>query len=224
MVRQLTVPIMVAAIAAGCTTPASVVEPTPERISIAAQFVDAQGNPIASLADTSGMFLATGAIAGSLWGAAPVTIQSVPIKDLSHIELDIRTVENGGASHAGPIAQLASAAGVTMTPAETRFARVSLLLYGTAALRDRWTDSVSVDDATIKMVLAYFDRPCRFTGVIRPSGEVKRTVTYDVNVDKAGVRWISLVPVGPNAYLAQTASTSTAVKILLTPMASIVRK
>ena len=81
-------------------------------------------------------------------------------------------------------------AGLSVEPANTRFARISagFMKKGAPAsgMAAGFINAYSYDP----MTLFYFDRPCHVTGTISGDPGAQWPITYDADVKKAGLTWL----------------------------------
>jgi hypothetical protein len=59
------------------------------------------------------------------------------------------------------------------------------------------------------MILFYFDRPCRVTGMTYGDHGAPSPITYDVNVKRAGLTWLVAIPQESGGTIVLVANEST---------------
>jgi hypothetical protein len=138
-----------------------------------------------------------GAIAGATAGLPNGTLQTARISPQSTIQIDLRALE-AAVEHQATTMTNAAAAYLEVTPADTKFARVSTMPvwdrgadYGGAA---GFLDS---DDLKARIGLMFVDRPCRIIGTVPSKSGMKRVI-FDATFTQKGLHWIVNTPLGPD--------------------------
>lgn len=198
----------ITAFASGCTTtriPVHAEVPIhAERDStlIEIRFEDKNGDRVSVGNRPTDSSLVLGAIAGSIGGNASQTLQVVRIGTLPSVQINLNALETAAAENAKPQVASFVQTGLHIDPVDTRFLRVSTLL---ASPGDSYVGFIDPESKN-ELLLMYFDRPCRVTGVA--AGEVDGemlTLTYDVTVKTAGLVWIVRSSSGSNGFVARVA-------------------
>ncbi len=178
----------------GCSTTSNPSIKTPSSESsflIPIKVVDADGHEFPKKAGPSGLMFAMGAIAGSISGN-PGRVIWVDIQDAGFVQLDLTSLSTLS-RQARPIVTHEGSS-LRVTPAETRFARLSTQAQTrTNSLHDytEFSDSETGDG----LVLVYFDRPCRLSGRATDFGRTpdeKLLFDYDVEVSFVGWTWLEI--------------------------------
>ena len=190
--------VSLAAVLAACTAP-SRLSSDADSISVAVRFVNAVGDPILADDRPAEVSLLLGAIKGEIAGSQNRTLQTVRIAKLPAIEINFKSLSSAIGQQASTLTSSGSAAGLQVTPADTKFARVSTFLKwrewsGRPSLNIGFADP---DDDSSTLTLVYFDRPCRLTGTVnRLNFGEKTKFSYDVTIEKAGLSWLITIPMG----------------------------
>jgi len=107
--------------------------------------------------------------------------------------------------------------GVSVQPADTRFARVSVgfLKQGSPAkgMFVGFVDAYSYDP----MSLFYFDRPCHVTGMTAGDRGTPSPITYDADVKKAGFTWLVAIEQQSGGEIVVVANASTPKMVVAAP-------
>jgi len=195
------------AMLAACTAPSRLPAGS-DSISVAVRFVNSAGDPILADDRPVDASLLLGAIAGEIAGSQNRTLQTVRIAELPTIEINLRSLSSAIGQQAATLTSSGVAAGLQVTPADTKFTRVSTFLKwrkwrGRHSLQIGFADP---DDDSSTLTLVYFDRPCRLTGTVERlyRGE-KETFVYDVTIEKAGLSWLITIPKGSTESVVRVA-------------------
>lgn len=196
-------------IVAGCATPGRSPNPATARILLEARVVNTFGDSVASENRHADPTLALGAIPGDIRGGPSRTLQFVHMSDSPVIAINAEALSVKMRTELSRETDEFLISGLSVEPADTRFARVSVGLmkkgapaYGMAA---GFINANSYDP----MTLFYFDRPCRVTGMTSGDHEGPSPITYDADVKRAGLTWLVAIPQESGGAIVLVANEST---------------
>lgn len=177
---------------AACATPADhgAVAPAEQRNTKALKtaMLDAGGEPVDAPANQWDLQVSLRAIPGA-FGGAPFATHSmlIPIHIGESFALPMSELEASMTQLAQRASEQTVASGISVEPADTRFARVATFFYDSGSGRDvmgaGFLDAVTRETVT----LSYFDRPCKVRGTVR-EGALQISVAMDVPA--AGFHWV----------------------------------
>jgi hypothetical protein len=164
----------------------------PQTVTFQPTYLDSDRNPVTDASLPEVLSLRMAVIAGDVAGAAstePVFWFDVRIGESARLRLSQKKTAIDAA--AAPLTKAAADAGLAITPADTRIARLATIttsagdpgksIGGTGFL------GAAAGDA---LLMVYFDRPCTLSGVARRRGSM---VTYNIEIATSGVHLIRLV-------------------------------
>ena len=191
---------LVALILCGCAAAPSSTAPTQNLglsgLRIEPQFVGADGTPVGSEALPHQPLFAFRLKPGSLFGVSVFsTVELERLDKDRQLAIDLNAWLEVAARRSLPASDSRVSGGVRISPAETRFAQVSPLVYAQdAGQHDEQLGlrSYFVDAGGQAANLIYFDRACKLEGTFHPNSG-RRTVTVDIKIAGRGFYLLSYV-------------------------------
>jgi hypothetical protein len=114
-------------------------------------------------------------------------------------QLDLDEVRAAAEPLAAVLSREALDAGLAMTPADARLARLATVAYDPMTRRGVGSTVFRSAATHESLVFVYFDRACRLAGTVRGRGA---EITYDVKVDAPGLRMVKITRESPTRYAA----------------------
>jgi hypothetical protein len=177
-------------VVAGCATSAGSRNPESDSILLETRVVNTFGDSVMSEYRHADPTLALGAIPGDARGGPSRTVQFIHMTNTGMVAIDVYALSAEVRTELSRETDEFLISGLSVEPADTRFARVSAglmkkgsLAYGMAA---GFVNAYSYDP----MTLFYFDRPCRVTGMTSGDYGAPSPITYDVDVKRPGLTWL----------------------------------
>jgi hypothetical protein len=157
-------------------------------------------------------------IAGSTSGSVNTGKQLVlAVRIDEPAALDLDEVRAAAEPLATVLSREALAAGLAMTPADARFARVATVTYDPVTRRGVGGTTFRNVATHESHLLVYFDRPCRLAGIVRSRGA---EVAYDMQVDRPGLRAVKVSRQSPTRYAVTSSSLPEEVVLRIVPRLS----
>ena len=167
------------------------------KIPLQAVFVDKDNRRVKSASLPKQVLLSMPLITGDYLGypnTPPIFVQKITVG--SQVTLNIDEQLETIAKLSAPISKEAEVAGLVVSPKQTRFARfASLASQADDVNKGVGSGKFQGEQADESLLMMYFDRPCKLSGVSR--GSSSRTA-FDVEIPKAGIYFIKLTPGGWN--------------------------
>jgi len=179
---------------AGCATHRSLPNATIAPIFLEAKVVNTFGNSVMSENRQADPTVALGAIPGDIRGDATRTLQFIHMADRPMIAINADALSAKTRSDLSRETDEFLISGLSVEPADTRFARISARLMKKGSPAANMAAGFINADSYDPMMLFYFDRPCRVTGVISGENGGPSLITYDADVKKAGLTWLVAIP------------------------------
>jgi hypothetical protein len=168
--------------------------PSPEQsFQIPVTVLNADSNEVPTDARPSDLTFLVGVISGHINGNPGPHVLGLPIGHAPSLRLDLASLKPLSVDAATIGRSMSSS--VTISPGETRFARLSTVAWSKkkpSSTFVRFADSETREG----LLLVYFDRPCRLTG----RAATQDVADYDFAVDSAGWTWLAIRQVGPKHY------------------------
>ena len=186
------------------------------KIPLQAVFVDKDNNRVKSASLPKQISLSMPLIAGDYLGypnTPPVFLQKITIGSqvILHIGEQLETI----AKLSAPISKEAEVAGLIVNPKQTRFARFATLVSQVDnANKDVGYSKFQGEHADESLLMMYFDRPCKLSGVSK--GSSSRSA-FDVEIPSAGIYFIKMAPGGPNFRRATLAASPSLLTLNIVP-------
>lgn len=191
--HRLLVVALVALVALGTSAgaPAQVTEgQSPRILRVDVKHVDENNLPLSSSQGPDTIAIVLALVPGELFGAPagrPIAVQQ--LSDSRQFELDLNLLGERVEGETAPLTDNAARSGLVIAPEATRIARVATFAANPVTRRTigytGFTDSVSREP----LLLVYFDRPCRVSGVVRWMGE---EYFHDVTIAHRGFHWLRI--------------------------------
>lgn len=161
-------------------------------------------------------------IVGNIFGLTttkPVVSVVLPIGEKT--ELNLAEIRETVKKSAAPLTAEALNIGFVVKPEKTKIARLSTLI-------DKPSDGKSVGSASFygdnpeeKLMLVYFDRPCKLTGLVQSIGGVK--FDYNVGIKKSGFYFLKFVQQAPSDYKVSVSKLPRKLKLNIEPAGDIIK-
>ena len=188
-------------VVSGCSEAEAQKEPKQE-MSLPVAFVDKEGWVQSELNRPADISLFLGGIGGAFYGPSP-TIQMIPIGQQTEIKIDLDSLETQLNALAVKLKQPADQRFLVVDPADTRFARVGVMLSKTIWMSGKYSAGFMNPETGNTYLLMWFDRPCHITGkLIENLGYGKAVGTVDLTINERGFTWVGKKSSKPyvNAY------------------------
>ncbi len=194
MRSRQTLPILLLSLSACASQPA--VKWVPQNtdlrwLTIAVQYVDTPGMPIADMKAPQVATFRFPLITGALFGfASEGPVFATSVEGRSDFAMDLDSLLSAVAGKARPFSREAIRAGLRIEPRETAVARLGTFAFNPrteAPLGIQYGFQDPADGAII--VLAYFDRACRIMGAVWSWGG---EYVYSVVISGPGFHWITV--------------------------------
>jgi hypothetical protein len=184
----------------GCATPKHNPNSAMGSLNVPVSFVDARGDAIPAGDRPGGWAAMLGAVPGEIFGnpqyppkrtEGPGNAATVPV-NLSALRAELD-------QQAATISVAAAKAGWRIDPGDTRFARLATAITTDKSRRFGvgFMDSVSKN----RLLLVFFDRPCRLTGTVVTPENGTTTYSIDVVIENAGLHWLQIATKGSESHL-----------------------
>jgi hypothetical protein len=199
---SLAIVLATAAIIVGCTTARNTPDRTAELINVPIQFTGVNGGEM-PVDDRPVKWTAVlGAVPGGIFGAPnyPPPIA----KDLGKattVPIHLTALRDALDTQAATIAAAAAKAGWKIEPADTRFARLATTIVTADKARGPFWVGFVDSASKNKLLLVFFDRPCRLTGTVAIHENGTTTYTVDVSIEKPGLNWLAITSSGSDRRL-----------------------
>lgn len=176
MRRRLAAAALAAAVVSGCAAPAAPVTAAPGTLRLPVSFPVLD---LGSASPTAELRLIPGGILGR---PAREPVLNLRFDPRGEVEIDLAALRQAAAKFARPADARELGGEATVTPAQTRIARIATFTTG----GPYGTGIVSAVDK-VGHLLVYFDRACEIRGVQR-DGNLQ--IRYDIVVPGEGLHWI----------------------------------
>jgi hypothetical protein len=176
----------------GCSGTARFPDAGTGSIVIPVQFVDKSGASISPNERPKSLEARFGAVPGSIFGTPIAPFEPQHVDRAGSLAINLSEFGSVYGKMAETIHHDKLTSGLTIVPADTRFARLGTLIKYESAPRPP-SMSGFVDSGSKKaLLLVYFDKPCRLTGtILTPPREGETTHhEFDVTIDRAGLNWL----------------------------------
>jgi hypothetical protein len=179
---------------AGCSTNPRNALPTRGNIEVPVQYIEKNRQKILISERPVKPRATLRAVPGAIMGIPTGEIQSQPISSSGMLSLDVAQLGKFYAAAADTLHPGPATTGLTVEPADTRFARVGTFIAYKSSPRRPSMVGFSGANTAGYVILVYFDRPCAMTGTVTayPGDPYFSAYAYDVTIGEAGFHWLSM--------------------------------
>ncbi len=198
-----TLVVMIALIAttiSGCASPKRNVDSAMGSLNVPVSFVDARGHAIPAGDRPDRWSAMLGAVPGEIFGDPHYPPKRTEaLGNAATVPINLSTLRAELDQQAATITVAAAKAGWRIDPGDTRFARLATGITTDKSRRFGvgFMDSVSKN----RLLLVFFDRPCRLTGTVVTPENGTTTYSIDVVVESAGLHWLQIATKGSESHL-----------------------
>jgi hypothetical protein len=195
--------VMIAIIAttiSGCTRPTRNLDSAMGSLNVPVGFVDARGDAIPAGEKPDRWTAMLGAVPGAIFGDPHYSPKRTEgLGNAASLPINLSTLRAEMDQQATTISVATEKAGWRIDPGDTRLARLATAI--TTDKRRRFgvgfMDSVSKN----RLLLVFFDRPCRLTGTVVTPENGTTTYSIDVVIESAGLHWLQIATKGSESHL-----------------------
>jgi hypothetical protein len=161
------------------------VDTVPGKITLQAEYFDKDSNLLNDPSLPRIVLFRMPVIAGNISGGVTSSdLIQLKIKVGMPTILDLGDLITAVTSLAAPLTKEAAAAGLVVTPKETRFARFATLVANPETGKGVGGARFETTEVDQTILLVYFDRPCQLSGVVR---DRDNSIYFDVRVTSRGM-------------------------------------
>jgi hypothetical protein len=188
----------------GCATPKRNFDSATGSLHVPVSFVDAHGDSIPADDRPNRWAAKLGAVPGEIFGDPRYPPKRT--EDLgtsATVAINLSTLRAELDRQSATISVAAAKAGWRIDPGDTRIARLATAITTDTSRRFGvgFMDSVSKN----RLLLVFFDRPCRLTGTVVTPENGTTTYTIEVVIESTGLHWLQITTKGSESHLTNAA-------------------